>query len=111
MAAMQFKGQCHGNWQNLNYCPVLFLGKITLQSRPLNKTRRSKILSRAVATRELLRVSITSAVWLFQNGMCNDGGKDMHVLKKDHESCNHTVKKMYLIMKTLLITKRTLLAE
>lgn len=62
MAAMLFKGQCHGNWQNLNYCPVFF-GKITLQSRPLNKTRRSKILSRAVAIRELLRVSITSAVW------------------------------------------------
>lgn len=108
MAAMQFKGRCHGNWQNLNYCPVFFR-KITLQSRPLNKTRRSKILSRTVATRELLRVSITSAVWLFQNGMCNDGGKDMHVLKKDHESCNRTVKKMYFIMKTLLIKKKNAL--
>ena len=88
-----------------------FFGKITLQSRPPNKTRRSKILSRAVATRELLRVSITSAVWLFQNGMCNDGGKDMHVLKKDHESCNRTVKKNYLIMKTLYIKKKTALSR
>ena len=39
--------------------------QVNRTSETLSKTRRSKVVSRAVATRALLRVSITSAVQCF----------------------------------------------
>lgn len=46
-------------------CMTGYVVQVSVRERKLEQTKRSKIVSRAVTTRVLLRVSITSAVyWL-----------------------------------------------